>query len=199
MRQLEKSLEPYHSKVGKIEFILLESGVYWDFPFTWGETIICLTPKFFTMSHKRMLMILTHEWVHLDQRRHIQKYELCYQDMGFRKTRIDFGPLEPYLLRNPDADNYEWIWQSDPTAPVYAPVALFDQCRFSIVLLEFKDIAAGKVVLHKVENVPSYYSHFGTQRQLYHPNEIVAHLIADYLVDGQRHRQSLIDLLLIKK
>lgn len=202
MKKLEISLEPYHSEVGKIEFVLLESGVYWDFPFTWGKTIICLTPKFFTNSHKEMLTILTHEWIHLDQRRNRQKYELYYRVLGFRKAQIDFGTLGPYILRNPDADNYEWIWQSDPASPVYAPVALLHQCQFSTVLLEFKDITNGEVVLHKMENVPEYHGHFGTKRQLYHPNEIVAHLVADYLVDGYRHRQidyNILIGLLVKK
>jgi hypothetical protein len=202
MKKLETSLEPYRSEVGKIDFVLLESGVYWDFPFTWGETIICLTPKFFTMSYKEILTILTHEWIHLEQRRYGQKYELYYRNLGFRKAQIDFGALGPYILRNPDADNYEWIWQTDPTSPVYAPVALLHQCQFSTVLLEFKDIVKGEVVLHKTENVPAYHRHFGTKRQLYHPNEIVAHLIADYLVDGYRHRQIDYDILiglLVKK
>lgn len=193
MRKLENLLAPYSCSVGTIDFVLLEKGVYWDFPFTWGKTMIMLTPKIFTKENNHILKIIAHEWVHLQQRKTPAKFEQYYKQLGFRKSKVDFGALSPYLLRNPDADKYEWTWQSDDSGPIYAPVALIHQCKFSSLLLEVVDPYAAsygdenQTILHKIEDIEPYYSRFGTKRQLYHPNEITAHLIADYLVGGKKY------------
>lgn len=166
---MQRADQLLHGQVHKVEFVIMKSGVYWDFPFTWGTTIIALTERFFQRSKDEMLKVLIHEWVHLDQRRHPVQYERYYNHLGFRKANIDFGPYKSYLLRNPDADDYQWIWKGQ-----YAPFAIIRNCKFHVLLL---DVTNGTV--HKVHDVPSYYNYFGTKRQLYHPNEIVAHLIAE--------------------
>lgn len=181
---LMREIENLPIKIGLIEFVLLERGVYWDFPFTWGKTMIMMTPKIFSKPRNVIKKILVHEWVHLDQRRHPQKYEIFYQTLGFEKRHINFGALQPYLLRNPDADRYEWIWISEKGGPIYVPVALIRSCKFSTVLLEFR---ANEVLIHDIKEIPAYYERFGVKRQLYHPNEITAHLIADLLIDQVQH------------
>jgi hypothetical protein len=195
MMDIENLMVSYSSDIGKVEFVLLERGVYWDFPFTWGKTMIMITPKIFTKPKNLIKKILAHEWVHLDQRRNVWKYESFYRTLGFRKQHIDFGALQPYLLRNPDADNYEWIWRDQENDPTYVPAALLRSCTFSDVLLEIRDVQRSdhgdnaRVIIHKVEDVPEYYRRFGVKKQLYHPNEISAHLIADLLIDQVRYVQ----------
>ena len=195
LKKLENVLSKYSTEVGDIEFILLEKGVYWDFPFTWGKTMIMLTPKIFEQSKERILSILTHEWVHLQQRKNIKKFEKYYKTLGFIKSKIEFGALSQYILRNPDADNYEWSWRSDDGGPLYAPIALLHKCKFKSVLLEIADPYAAsygddnQTILHSIEDIESYYTRFGTKRQLYHPNEITAHLISEYLIDKKKHIQ----------
>lgn len=189
MKKLEKILEPYLMQVGRIEFILLKTGVYWDFPFTWSLNTIAMTPTIFKKPAHQILKILAHELVHLDQRRSPLKYEKYYETLGFKKlNNINFGALEPFLLRNPDADRYQWLWKGK-----YIPVALLRNCKFHVLLLELKapgQAAYGdetQVILHKIESIPMYHSRFGTKKQLYHPNEIIAHIIADFLVDDIQH------------
>ena len=189
MKKLERILEPHLLGIGRIDFILLKPGVYWDFPFTWGKSVIAMTPTMFGKPSSQILKILAHELVHLDQRRPPDKYEQYYTKLGFKKLRnIDFGALKPYLLRNPDADTYNWIWKNK-----YVPVALLRDCKFHVLLLEPKTLGLAaygdnvEVILHKVESIPSYYERFGTKKQLYHPNEISAHLIADFLIDQIEH------------
>lgn len=189
MKKLERLLAPYLVEIGRIEFILLEKGVYWDFPFTYGESAIAFTPKLLEGSHQHILNVLAHEWVHLDQRRSPEKYEQYYRTLGFRKAQINFGVFEPYLLRNPDADRYEWIWKD--SGKVYAPVATVTNCRFNSLLLEIKQadltVDPREVIVHMTTDVPAYAKRFGTKRQLYHPNEITAHIIADFLVKRVKH------------
>lgn len=189
MKEIEHILP---CSVGKVEFVLLQRGVYWNFPFTWGPSMIMVTEELFAKPRHTIKKILVHEWVHLSQRRSPAAYEQYYRTLGFRKNSVDFGALAPYVLRNPDADHYEWIWLS-PTGKVYAPVALLESCNFHTVLLELRDIGSARygddtrVIIHQIESVPEYYERFGTTKQLYHPNEITAHLIADYLVDGVKY------------
>lgn len=188
MKKLEKMLSPYLVEIGRIEFVLLDKGVYWDYPFTYGESIIAMTPKLLKRPHNEILKVLTHEWVHLDQRRTPQKYEKYYHTLGFRKAQINFGLFTPYLLRNPDADIYEWIWINENK--VYAPIATIINCQFNELLLEIKDsvtVDSPEVIIHMINDIPAYAKRFGTKRQLYHPNEIVAHIIADMLVDHVKY------------
>jgi hypothetical protein len=188
MKEIEKLKDKYGTGAkakangGKIEFVLLDSGVYWDFPFTWGNSMIMMTRKIFEKSSSLIKKILAHEWVHLEQRRYPEKYEKFYQTLGFKKQYINWSSYGIWLLPNPDADKYEWIWKS-PNGSIYAPAALLESsCRFRTVLFELKE---GKIVrIHPVEDIPAYYWRFGTTQQLYHPNEISAHLVADLLVDG---------------
>lgn len=184
MKKLERLLAPYLVDIGRIEFILLDRGVYWDFPFTYGESVIAFTSKLLEGSHQHILNVLAHEWVHLDQRRSPEKYERYYRTLGFHKAQINFGLLKQYLMRNPDADKYEWIWKDGDR--VYAPVATVTDCKFNSLLLEIKHsdltVDPREVIIHMITDIPAYAKRFGTTRQLYHPNEISAHIIADFLV-----------------
>lgn len=178
MRKLETLASPYLLEIQGIEFILLRKGVYYDFPFTWGTSLIIMSEAMFDRKPIEILKILAHELVHLEQRRDPAKYDKYYKTMGFKKlAEIDFGTLEPYLLKNPDATKYNWIWHNR-----YVPLALCYDCKFHVLLMDYKTKE-----LHKVESVESYYNHFGTKGQLYHPNEIVAHLVADLIVDARQH------------
>jgi hypothetical protein len=189
MKKLEKLLDKYLIEVGRIEFVLLKAGVYWDYPFTYGESIISVTPKLFEQSNDKILKVLAHEWVHLDQKRSPEKYEKYYTTLGFRKAQVRYGILESRLLRNPDADKYEWIWTYKKK--IYAPVALLVDCKFHSVLLEIKNpkmtVDSPEVIIHMATDITPYHTRFGTTKQLYHPNEIVAHIIADFVVDRVKH------------
>jgi len=177
---------------GRMDFILLRAGTYWDFPFTWGHWTVVVTTKFFERPADDIIKILTHEWVHLDQRRHPLKYENYYQrTLGFRKRQLNFGRWSQYLLRNPDGDRYEWEWLDGHKR--YIPMATHEHfgssCQFRTLLLEVSLPDYTVTHSHPVEQVSSYWNRFGTRKQLYHPNEIIANIIADYLVNGTKYPQ----------
>lgn len=182
-----KSLENYLIRFPTVEFILLNEGVYWNFPFTYGKTMIVVTPKFFSRTPPQICKTLVHELVHLDQRRSPMKYKRYYRTLGFRKRQISFGKLAPYLLRNPDAEKYEWTW-TGYDKKLYIPVALLVNCKFHSVLIEMQR-GVDHIKLHNIKDVKSYATRFGTARQLFHPNEIIAHIIADLVVDKVEYPQ----------
>lgn len=157
---------------GRIDFVLLDRGVYWDRPFTWGKTMIMVTPTLLKgHTNNELISIFIHEWVHLDQRRNPIKYDRLYYNMGFKRANIDFKQYSNMLFSNPDATRYEWIWRGR-----YVPFAVMKNCKCHTLIM---DSYTGKI--HNVEDVLDYYGAFGHTRQLYHPNEIIAHIIEQSL------------------
>lgn len=168
---MQEVQERLPESVGRIDFVLLDRGVYWDRPFTWGKSMIMVTPALLEHTDNELLSILIHEWVHLDQRRHPIKYDRLYHNMGFKRTTVDFGPYNSILFSNPDAQRYEWIWNDR-----YVPFAIMKDCKCRSLIM---DCNTGKI--HNIKDVPTYYNAFGHNRQLYHPNEIIAHIMDQHM------------------
>ena len=191
MKDVENLFCEHTFKMGRINFVLLRNGTYWNFPFTVGSDIIVVTQALLDKGPRKIMKILTHEMVHLDQRRDPGKYERYYRKLGFQKAHVELGVLQHYILQNPDGERYEWIYRIGNKT--YIPLALLLDCKMHCVLVELHQnpamayTVAGVRTIHKVDSVSRYYHRFGTKRQLYHPNEIVAHLIADYLVDKREY------------
>jgi hypothetical protein len=162
--------------INYVEFALLKPGVYWDYPFTYGKTIIVITPKVLLKSRFELLRILAHEYIHLDQRIRPNKYERLYNRLGFYKAKIDYGWLTQYLMHNPDGEKYEWLWTDPCTLKVYAPVSLMINCKFKTFLVEPTPTT---LKVYPDKKIPSYWKLFGNIRQICHPNEIVAHLLCN--------------------
>ncbi len=173
----------YNTRPDIVYLILLGLGSYWDYPFTVGTDCIVLTPRLLTKPSHNIKCTLIHELVHLDQRRSPEKYDIYYRTLGFRKAYINLGILKPYVLKNPDAIHYEWVFSINTIN--YIPVALLLNCKIYEVLLEMRGNDVIKI--HRIKDVPRYHQHFGTVRQLYHPNEIVAHLISDHIMEGKSY------------
>lgn len=164
--------------IGTIALILLDRKCYWDFPFTLKDTII-FTPALLDKHHNKVVEILIHEIVHIDQKRNQNKYNNWYPRLGFSRYNIDFGRLGPYLLDNPDGARYEWVWMDK-----YIPCAILtDNGTFMPLLLRIDQTHGHKIVykILEMKQVPEYCHRFGPLRQLYHPNEITAHLISDWI------------------
>lgn len=175
-------------EIGNIQLILLKRGCYWNFPFTLNNTIV-FTPELLDKPHSKIVEILIHEVVHIDQKRNQKKYDDYYATLGFERYDIDFGELTQHLLDNPDGVKYEWLWNNK-----YIPCAvLTPDLKFRSLILEINtnhnsyDDTHYKV--HELDKVPIYNNRFGTLRQLYHPNEISAHLISDWIYHDKEHVQ----------
>lgn len=187
MKDAENVFSQYAFRIGTVNFILLQRGSYWDFPFTLHDTVV-MTSALLDQPQLRILHTITHEIIHLDQRRKPEKYEKYYRTLGFAKVRINFGLLGPFLLKNPDASHYEWIFNGK-----YVPVALLLQGKIHTVILKMKSGTQPSTMhirkMLPVSKVSRYATRFGVHRQLYHPNEIVAHIMADYLVYKEEYLQ----------
>jgi hypothetical protein len=166
---------------GNLDFVLLASGTYWDFPFTLGLTTIVVTEKFFTFQQK--LLVLAHEWVHLQQRIYPYIFTRIYRKWGFSlKTEETQLPSEYKLLRNPDGEKYEWLWTSPSSGQQYLPFChIRTDCTFEVLFAEVNtsNRTTGRMILPTKEFLLKFPA---AKHQNYHPNEISAHIFAEQLL-----------------
>lgn len=188
LKTLKDAIQLYgghNFRLVRIRLVLLRGGTYWDYPFTMRDTIV-FSEVFLLKSQPEIVKTFVHEMVHLDQRQSPEKYENYYRTLGFHKIHTSFGPLQRFLLRNPDGDQYQWMFQYDEGTHTrrWVPLGLRLDGQIHTALLD-----ADTRQLYPVQSVKRYYERFGVRRQLYHPNEIVAHQIADYLTGSEKYLQ----------
>lgn len=186
----------------KIDFIKFKKGFEWNCPFTIGVDTIILSStvmedaikgKAHSHFRERVLEILVHELVHLHQRREPDQYIHIYTDIfGFIRKHVNLThDLSQYVVTNPDGHNYEWImpFRINAETKFLLPVAILEQGAVTGVLVELTTMN-GQIFHNRNNTVipiaayPLYNELFGVQQQLYHPNEIIAHLISQYIVQG---------------
>jgi len=154
--------------IEEIHIITVQSG----HPFTIGLNTIVFPLAYLRLPKATQKKILIHELVHLHQRRDPEIYEAYYTNqLGFKRinsTVVLPAELKKRLMYNPDGPRYEWIWRNR-----YIPLSIAHKTYLWDVITEH---------LKPVEQIVEYANAFGTSRQLYHPNEIVAHQITDAII-----------------
>lgn len=178
MIKVNESLSLYDHHLGIVKVILLKRGTYGDRPFTTDSHTIAITEKFLDLPKNLMTKILIHEAIHLDQKTDIYKYESYYKKLGFERIGDKYKYLNGFrdiLMGNPDANEYKWIYMKR-----YIPFAIENKNKTFLYDKETSQVICATMV-------SSYYNAFGTKNQLYHPNEIVAHIICDYVADGTKY------------
>ena len=87
-------------------------------------------------------------------------------------------------MYNPDGEKYEWIWIYQGQG--YVPLGINHKTYIGLTgpIQDKKCLTPSDI--RPVEEVPEYYQYFQTHKQLYHPNEIVAHQITDALFSAAR-------------
>lgn len=186
-----------------LKLIKLKTGYEWNCPFTIGTNTIVISSKCLEIAesgkgnsyHKtQMLVTLTHELVHLHQRNNTGKYIDIYEHIfGFIRKPVKLSNyLAQYVVTNPDGYNYDWImaFRIGAELKLFLPIALVNEKGTITGVLVELTTQNGKIyhnmanTVIPIEAFPLYYHQFGVQKQLYHPNEIIADLIAEYLIQG---------------
>jgi hypothetical protein len=158
----------------KVNLIAVQDG----HPFTVGKDTIVLPTNYFKHSDRLKLTIMAHELVHLHQRVNPSLYERAYARLGFHKTHVNFKPsLKKLLMYNPDGETYEWMWIHEGHG--YIPLGV--NHKTYVALMGPISGSTENIPILPLHKVPVYYDHFQKHKQLYHPNEIIAHQITDSL------------------
>jgi hypothetical protein len=160
------------------------------------------------------MVTLTHELIHIIQRNsglypewNSLLTEMFQRIWGFRSLRNvtieGLAPHMPFMVTNPDGANFQWAIQipspSDPkNSRWYLPILTHDVVPHSNglptgILVEIQWMNSNRLKLiggkwHVINQFPMYTSKFfGLTHQLYHPNEISAHLISEFLIKNQEY------------
>jgi hypothetical protein len=206
----------------QIGLIKLGQGIDWNFPYTINHCIILpeLYLKKFAKDMPRLKTTLCHELIHLLQRypnlypRQNALFNSIITEMwGFqriRKSQLRFsqGLTDQHLniMTNPDGANYEWIivLPDGHYLPTLSRDIHNNLCG-NLILLQMVAPQTYQVTLNwkPIAQVSIYVQKFqGLSQQLYHPNEIIAHLITDlirktHIVPSSAQLQRLENLILI--
>ena len=192
------------------KFIKLRHQLDWELPYTLNDCIVIPEKMIVGMmkahatNNTDMVTYyantITHEAVHLHQKRNPQFYNSMFKQFwGFQQVHPDKIKFKKEYLRNwitnPDGMKVEWIFSVKKNNNVewYVPLLTIDSndsTKHAGVLVQLKEVMdkTGRSVFltvghTNIANIPEYVRKFyGHDVQLYHPNEISAHILADYVI-----------------
>ncbi len=208
--QFERKAPRFLPNGKQIGLIKLGQGIDWNFPYTINHCIVL--PELYLQKIAndlpRLKITLCHELIHLLQRyprlypRQTGLFNLVTTQMwGFQrisKSQLRFAPglTDQHLniMTNPDGANYEWIINIDGN--FYLPTIsrdLQNRLAGTLISLQLLDAQTYQVTLKwlLIHQFPLYSKRFGgLTQQLYHPNEIIAHLVTDLIMETHQIPQS---------
>ena len=162
--------------IGNTQIITMNSTAEAGMPHTRPPNIICM-PQWFPESKRDQT--LAHEYVHIHQRQHIDKWNRFFAKEGW-------GRVDPYELperlvsrcrMNPDTiDQPFWGWKNQ-----YVPLPLFereDKPELRQVIVRWYDIHSET---HTPEAPRSFLEKYGSAPQPEHPREVSAVALAPLL------------------
>jgi len=199
----------------KLCFLKLRQGVEFDFPFTLhkkhrpNDGCIVLSEKQLQRAiyarrtaqprlTREFMNTLVHEMVHLHQKCNQRFYDRIYkQYFSMHERSVKLSPeIRKYLVTNPDGyDNCRWVIKFDieknrPTW--FLPVLMFKPGtrEFAEMLIVLKMDRFGNLSndgnkIMAISAFSLYTKLYGIPYQRYHPNEIMAHLVSDYIINGK--------------
>lgn len=152
-----------------------------NLPHTHGNCIFIPYDYFINLSTKQKQKLLVHELVHIYQRcypLHVNVLLSKYWDLSIYSTRRYFRNVRPLLRCNPDLNDI--IYNS--SVIFYEEYINYDVTRISDSILRTKQIDNKSryydALIDKIQSVKDIHI------QIEHPNEVMACLIAEYLVNG---------------
>lgn len=151
------------------EIITMSPSAEAGMPHTRPPNIICM-PQWFPESRKQET--LAHEFVHIHQRRHLDKWNTFFHKEGW--SRVDPYELPERLVSrcrmNPDTiDQPFWQWKGQ-----YVPLPLFereDKPELRQVIVSWYDRLSG---VRQPEAPRSFLEKYGSAPQPEHPRELSA-------------------------
>ena len=155
--------------LGGTEIVTMNSTAEAGMPHTRPPNLICM-PQWF--PDERRNETLAHEYVHIHQRRNVDKWNRYFQKEGW--SRVDPYELPERLVSrcrmNPDtADQPFWMWKNR-----FVPLPLFerdDRPQLRQVVVHWYDMKEGT---RQPEAPRSFLETYGMNPQSEHPREIAA-------------------------
>ncbi len=159
--------------MGNTEIVTMNPTAEAGMPHTRPPNIICM-PQYFPESKRDET--LAHEYVHIHQRRNIDRWNRFFQKEGW--SQVDVSELPERMVSrcrmNPDTiDQPFWRWKDR-----YVPLPLYereDKPKLRDVVIQWYDMETGA---RQPEAPRSFLELYGSAPQPEHPRELLAVEIA---------------------
>ena len=184
----------------KIKYIKLKENIDWNYPYTINHCIVIpqllindIISAVIDISDNnennlwnvyrknynninKYVTLLCHEMIHISQRYRTKLIDDTLNNIyiniwGFNKISININNK----ITNPDTNEDDWT-------------ITINRNTYYLLLTLYNNIPTGFLMctntskIYSIDNTPEYTKKFyGLKTQLYHPNEIFAHLVADYI------------------
>ena len=182
-------------KIKSINFIKTRDNMDWNFPYTFitnEHNVIVFTSKFLNNNKKILKSTLYHEIIHLEQKNNFEFYENIYlTKLDFHKIYIEnYNILNDYITTNPDGfykDNYLYVYKiNNKYVFPFLDNKLEDKIvnidkinnNYYINLKTIRNLHTEPAIIYKYKLPNKTY----LIDQLYHPNEVYAHLKVKHLM-----------------
>jgi hypothetical protein len=169
---------------GPWKFCKLSNSLEYGFPHTHKDIIFISQRTMNNMdSSENNIGMLVHEQVHLWQRRDRALFDSLYRAWGFVKVKRPIG-INHYLTQvrsNPDIHDLFYAFQGK-----YIPLSVLDKdgsVNYIALLLKNGKIV-GDIPLSSVKD------YFKIRNNHYHPNEISAELVSQYVINPKKFGSS---------
>ena len=173
-------------------FAFLSSKIDWGYTYTTGD-IIVLRDNDFLRDYNNLVNLIIHEYCHVYQRFYLDMLNDLYSSWGFKKVNLE-NKLIGNTVLNPDGiDNWMFKYNNKNYIPI-----LVGNSNNQFIPFAFQ-IENNKIINSKIEinSMDSFSDMFFNVGQLYHPNEIMAHLVPLYLdkklIAKNKNQQQVID------
>lgn len=204
------ALKPYLMKfaiklLSDINFVKVRLGTDWNYPYTLPNNIIVVNEKFLKEAKlgkethndalvRKHLDTLCHELVHIFQKRYPDVAEYIYKKLlGFKKKKVAIHPaIAEQLVTNPDGLDLNWVYgyrlTGRPNITWFLPtMIMMKNGQPSTVLIRLENMVTTFDII-PVNAFPLFKrSFFGFDRHLSHPAEVMAGLVSEYIVYGNRY------------
>lgn len=151
--------------------------------------------------------LITHEIIHITQRNptplQYNNILSIYKDWGFRKIHpsslvVQTGLSLPLLITNPDGYNFNYVVEvySEGKWNWLLPTLVYSQDKPRGIIFRLTPLSDGRFIIN---NKYDYIEQFGKYKdmfpiaveQLYHPNEIFATFVSEWLIKDVVHTDHL--------
>ena len=191
-------LYPYSTFCKYLEwnFICMDNSVEKGMPHTIDKYILLPNHKVMSINPKSTTdsILFIHEQLHIFQRQFQDKCNSFYINyMGFIKPKsIKFDKITLKLYYpNPDGLDINWCYQLSD-GKIICPLFIRTRDQFNKVGIELVHLGNGNYktlvekdypVMTTLKDIPEYQYNFNTSSN-YHPNEITAEMVSEYMVSN---------------
>lgn len=157
-------------------FVFLAGNIDWGYTYTTGD-IIVLRERDFSRNSNDLTNLIIHEYCHVYQRFYLDMLKELYNNWGFTKVILQ-NKLKENTVLNPDGID---TWMFSYNSNNYVPSLIGrSNNRFIPYAIKVVDNKYSNEAI-EINMLKSFSNKFFNVGQLYHPNEIMAHLVPLYL------------------